>query len=105
MMVWYGSLSLVLMVNPFFSSQYRLGLLINIDWFQPYKHIQYSVGAIYIAILNFPRALRYRRENMIPVGVIPSPHKPALHVNTFLEQLVHDLLKLWLKCKHVKVYR
>ena len=81
--------------EPFFSSQYCLGLLINIDWFQPYKHIQYSVGAIYIAILNFPRALRYRKENMILVGVIPGPHEPALHINTFLEQLVHDLLKLW----------
>lgn len=72
-----------------------MGLLINVDWFQPYKHVQYSVGAIYIAILNFPRTLRYRRENMILVGVIPGPHEPSIHINSFLEQLVHDLLKLW----------
>lgn len=25
----------------------------NIDWFQPYKHVNYSVGAIYISVLNF----------------------------------------------------
>ena len=47
-------------------------------------------------IIRFPRcALCYQREHMILVGVICGPHEPALHVNTFLEQLVHDLLKLW----------
>ena len=37
----------------FLSRRYTFGLLINVDWFQPYAHVQYSVGAIYIAILNF----------------------------------------------------
>lgn len=27
-------------------------LLINLDWFQPFKHISYPVGVIYAAILN-----------------------------------------------------
>ena len=31
----------------FFSGCFSLGLLINVDWLQPYKHVQYSVGAIY----------------------------------------------------------
>ena len=35
------------------SGRYTFGLLINVDWFQPYRHVQYSVGAIYIAILKF----------------------------------------------------
>ena len=81
--------------KEFFSCRYSLGLLINVDWFQPYKHVQYSLGAIYMAVLNFPRSLRYRRENMILVGVIPGPHEPSLHINSFLEPLVQDLLKLW----------
>ena len=38
----------------FFSDRYSFGLLINMDWFQPYKHVSYSVGAIYISIFNFP---------------------------------------------------
>lgn len=76
-MVWKSFL--VVDGEPFFTSRYSLGLL-NIDWFQPYKHVQYSVGAIYIAILNFPHALRYRRENMILVEVIPGPHQPAIHI-------------------------
>ena len=57
--------------KDFLSRRYTFGLLINVDWFQPYSHVQYSVGAIYIAILNFPRRLRYRRENMVLIGVIP----------------------------------
>ena len=47
--------------EEFLSSRYAVGLLINVDWFQPYKHVQYSVGAIYLAVLNFPRRLRYRQ--------------------------------------------
>ena len=74
--------------KEFLLSRYGFGLLINVDWFQPYKHVQYSVGAIYIAILNFPRHLRYRRENMILIGVIPGPHEPSLHINSFIVPLV-----------------
>ena len=33
--------------EEFLTSRYTFGLLINVDWFQPYKHVQYSVGAIY----------------------------------------------------------
>ena len=81
--------------NEFLSRRYTFGLLINVDWFQPYAHVQYSVGAIYLAILNFPRQLRYRRENMVLIGVIPGPHEPSLHINALLEPLVDELLKLW----------
>ena len=73
------------------SNRYTLGLLINVDWFQPYKHIEYSVGAIYITILNFP----HLQENSIVVGIIPGPREPKLHMNSYLEPLVSDLLKLW----------
>ena len=86
---------LVVEGKGFLSSRYSLGLLINVDWFQPYKHIQYSVGAIYIAILNYPRHLRYLRENMILVGVLPGPHEPSLHINSYLEPLVRELISLW----------
>lgn len=76
-------------------SRYTLGLILNVDWFNPYKHIQYSVGAIYILILNFPRPLRYLSGNTIVVGEIPGPEEPKLHMNSFLEHLVQELLLLW----------
>ena len=81
--------------KEFLGSRYALGLLINIDWFQPFKHVQYRVGTIYVSVFNFPCHLRYRRENMILVGIIPGPSEPSLHVNPFLKHLVIDLLKLW----------
>lgn len=47
--------------------------MMNIDWFQPFKNRNdYSLGVIYFAILNLPRHIRYRSENIIIAGLIPS---------------------------------
>ena len=32
---------------------------------------------------------------MLPIGIIPGPQEPKLHINPFLEPLVEELLKLW----------
>lgn len=81
--------------QPFFSEPFSLGFVINIDWFQPYKHIAYSVGAIYLAILNLPRHIRYKKDNILFIGILPGPHEPSHDVNSYLEPLVEELLKLW----------
>ena len=73
----------------------NLALILNVDWFQPFKDSPYSVGVIYLAILNLPREERFKRQNLILVGIIPGPKEPNLHLNTFLEPLVNDLLILW----------
>ena len=73
----------------------KLALQLNVDWFQPFKHTVSSVGAIYVSILNLPRHLRYKVENTILVGVIPGPHEPSLHTNSFLAPFVSELLQLW----------
>lgn len=80
---------------PFLSLPYNFGLSLNIDWFQPFNHSVYSIGVIYIALLNLPRQVRYRPENIILIGVIPGPHEPKLHLNTFLGPLVSELKELW----------
>jgi hypothetical protein len=33
----------------------HLGLMLNLDWFQPYDGTVYSIGIIYAAICNLPR--------------------------------------------------
>ena len=81
--------------NELLASRYGIGLAINVDWFQPYSHVPYSVGVIYICVLNFPRRIRYLSENTFVIGIIPGPQEPKLHINSFLEPLVKDLLKLW----------
>ena len=79
----------------FFSLEHSLGLMINIDWFQPFKHTNYSVGVIYLTIVNLPRSIRFKRENVLVVGMIPGPSEPSLTVNSYLQPLVLDLLSLW----------
>ena len=41
--------------EEFLSNKYNIALTLNVDWFRPYKHVEYSVGAMYIAILNYPK--------------------------------------------------
>lgn len=81
--------------NAFLSAENCYGLLMNVDWFQPFEHTVYSVGVIYITFLNLPRLVRFKRENIIIVGIIPGPREPSLHMNSFLSPLVSDLLDLW----------
>ena len=81
--------------KPFLSEPGNLGLILNFDFFQPYEHLSYSLGAIYMSVLNLPRECRFKQENTILVGLIPGPHEPSHDINTFLKPLVDDLLKFW----------
>ena len=51
--------------------------MLNIDWFQLFDHIQYSIGVIYLVIQNLPRSLRFKPENIIIVSTIPGPKEPS----------------------------
>ena len=73
----------------------NLLLMINVDWFKPFKHTPYSVGVIYLVILNLPRMMRFKSENIIIVGTMPGPREPKLTINTYLKPLVNELLTLW----------
>ena len=55
----------------------------------------YSVGAIYLTILNLPRDIRYKIENIVLVGVIPGPKEPKYTINSYLAPLINDLSKAW----------
>ena len=73
---------------------YNLLGMINVDWFQPYKHSPYSLGAIYMVTLNLPRRERFKEENIMLLGVIPGPTEPSLHMNTYLTPIVKELKQL-----------
>lgn len=81
--------------KPFLSLPYNFGLHLNMDWFQPFKHINHSEGVIYLSVLNLPRSERFLLKNIILLGVIPGPHEPEKHVNSYLAPLVEELLQLW----------
>lgn len=74
----------------------HLGLVLNLDWFQPYSGLTYSIGVIYAAIANLPHDIRFKRENMLILGVIPGPSEPSLHqINHYISPVVDDLNFLW----------
>ena len=77
--------------KPYLDIPGNLLLMLNVDWFKPFKHSPYSVGVIYLVILNLPRMMRFKPENIIIVGTIPGPHEPKLMINTYLQLIIQDL--------------
>ena len=81
--------------QPFLQCPFNLAVMLNIDWFQPFKHTPYSIGAVYLTIMNLPRNLRFKRENVILLALIPGPSEPAHDINAILDPMVRELTKLW----------
>jgi len=82
--------------KPFLSQKYNLGLMLDCDWFKPYDHSSYSVGVFYLVILNLPRAIRFKPENVPIAGIIPGPSEPNYgEINSYLRPLVKELNSLW----------
>ena len=81
--------------KPFLLEPYNLSLKLNVDWIQPFDHIQYSMGIIYLVVENLPKSERFKVENVILVGCIPGPREPKRDINPFLSPLVDELLELW----------
>ena len=77
------------------NSDYNLGLQLNLDWLEPHKHSQYSLGAIYLVILNLPREIRYKRENVILVATLPDNSKHVDTTSRLVLPMVKELLHLW----------
>ena len=90
--------------QPYLASPRNFAFMLNVDWFQPFKHSVYSVGALYMVLMNLPRAERFKPENVILVGVIPGPHEPKLNINSYLQPLVAELNKLWTDGISVKAH-
>ena len=69
--------------RPFLEFPGNLCFSLNIDWFNRFDDTPYSAGAIYLVVLNLPRCERYKIENTILVGMMPGPHEPKHHINTY----------------------
>ena len=81
--------------NHFFSDKRNIGLMLNFDFFNPFKNSQYSLGVIYAVLLNLPRDVRFLWENVIIVGIIPGPKEPKKTINSFLKPFVDELMLSW----------
>ena len=58
--------------------------------------VPYSIGVLYLVILNLPRSIRFKPENVLIAGVLPGPKEPHLsEMNSYLRPLVKELNSLW----------
>ena len=70
--------------------------MLNLDWFQPYSGVTYSTGILYAAIINLPRNIWFKCENILILGILPGPNEASLHkMNHYLSPIVNELLSLW----------
>src|SRR5918995_4749439 len=85
--------------SRFFTSESagsHLGIMINLDWFQLFESSAYSSGVIYGVICNLPREVRFKKENILILGLLPGPKEVKLHrINHYLSPIVDELLELW----------
>ena len=81
--------------NNFVQNPYNLVLFMNVDWFQPFTHVKYSVGALYLTVQSLPRSERNKVENVILCGIIPVPKEPKKTMNWYLSHLVTELKEFW----------
>ena len=79
----------------FFTKEYadsHIGLIINMNWFQPFINSLYSVGVIYAVICNLRRYERFKPHNILTLAVIPGPSEPKLHeINNYLHPIINQL--------------
>ena len=76
------------------SAPRNYGLMLNFDFFQLIKHHKdYSVGVLYLALLNLPRHWCLRWENVIAAGIVPI--KELISSNEFLKPAVDEMKDLW----------
>ena len=76
----------------FLSKRRAYGVMLNMDFFQPFKHVKDSYGVLYLSLMNIPRSDRFKQEN---IRVIPSfLHEPST-LNPFLQPLVEELKEFW----------
>ncbi|EXX62100.1 hypothetical protein RIR_v02001528800 [Rhizophagus irregularis DAOM 181602=DAOM 197198] len=72
----------------------NLGIMINLDWFQPFNSSAYSSGVIYRVICNLPRDIRFKRKNMLYLGLLPGLEEVKLHkINHYLSPIVDELVE------------
>jgi hypothetical protein len=73
----------------------HLGLIINLDWFQPYERTAYSTGALYAAICNLLCNIRFRPENMLVLDILPGPNEVSLYkINYYLSPIITEFKSL-----------
>lgn len=88
--VWSGQLYKALRSKGFFSDQRELGFCCGFDGTKAFKTRKNRyVWPIILTCINLPPEIRFKRKNVLIVGLIPGPDNPK-DVDSFLTPLVGE---------------
>ncbi len=78
--------------TPFLSQRNSIAFMLNVfmlnvDWFQPFKHREYRH-----VFGNLPQQLRYKRENIIILGIFQGPFEPIKRYQQILKSLCERIV-------------
>jgi hypothetical protein len=76
------------------ATPFNIAFALCVDWFQPFGNTTHSTGVVQLIILNLPREVRYKKENIIVYSTIPGPTEPH-SMMPIMKRLVDELLHLW----------
>ena len=84
--------------KPFLNGSLGFYLMMNMDWFQPCKHANYSVDTYsvyrYVTVMSLPRSVRFRQEIysiIILTGILSSLCELKHNLNPYIEPVVDEL--------------
>lgn len=77
----------------FFADPRDIALGLSTDGFAPFKRRKKTAWPLILFNYNLPPDVRFHKENIISVGVIPGPKKPW-DADSFLWPLIQELLQL-----------
>jgi Transposase family tnp2 len=79
--------------HVYFSDPRDIALGLSTDGFSPFRRRKRTAWPLIIFNYNLPPELRFSKEYMMCLGVIPGPKKPK-DIDSFLRPAVEELLKL-----------
>lgn len=79
--------------HHYFSDLRDIALGFSTDGFAPFKRRKHTAWPLILYNLNLPPEERFRKENIICLGVIPGPKKPH-DADSFLWPMVEELIQL-----------
>ena len=83
--------------SNFLKNKRCYGVMLNMDFLEPYKHIKESYGVLYLSLMNLPWSERFKQENIMLLGILPHfVHEPP-SLNTFLGHLSMSLWNFGIK--------
>ncbi|CAI2190553.1 17918_t:CDS:2 [Funneliformis geosporum] len=76
----------------------HLGIMINLDLFQPFDSLAYSCGIIYGIICNLPREVQFKKENILILGLLSGPKKNGYVISISTKFLNGKRIRLAVIC-------